>query len=193
MRRWEAKRGSGWVVAVAILTGCAGPVGLSPSAVSPARSVQTGSRNKALHARMLFSTRSSSLSFENSDATILYNFLSSPSQPEVFDPVGSLAQDSKGNILGITTQDAACPSCTGATYELSGSSLSVIHRFKYSNSGSDGLFPKVGLVSPDGGEHFFGTTEGNNSSSSSGCGIECGTLYEVTAGASGYSYSRAGI
>lgn len=174
----------GTVTVAGFVAACSGTTGVFPNGAAHPQSAQLSPATPT--AATATSGRGPASSRNGSDDTILYNFLSNPSAPTIYNPVGSLALDSSGNILGITTYQSGCSNCTGAVYELVGSTLLVIHRFTI-GTGSDGLFPMTGLVSPDSGLHFFGSTEGSNRS---GCGEQCGTLYELTKTPSGYSYSR---
>jgi hypothetical protein len=115
----------------------------------------------------------------------LYDFHDDAKRSTLYAPIGALSFNDRGTLLGVTTRQAGCPNCTGAVYEFSRSRLSVIHRFVVGRTGNDGLFPTTGVVTADGGKTFYGSTEGSNLPH---CVRGCGTLYELTAGTSGYRY-----
>jgi uncharacterized repeat protein (TIGR03803 family) len=103
-------------------------------------------------------------------------------------PFYGVTSDQSGNLLGTTTQgggtgcsDQGC----GIVFEISGSTETVIHRFR---GGADGADPESGLDIDSSG-NLYGDTDGGGTGCSGIGG--CGTVFKLTS--SGSSYTQAVI
>jgi uncharacterized repeat protein (TIGR03803 family) len=99
-------------------------------------------------------------------------------------PTGNLVLDASGNVYGVT-QDGGAHGW-GSIFELSNSGATWTETVLYSFAGgSDGGAPYAGPIF-DGRGNLYGTaTAGGNA----GCGQGCGTVYELSPGQSGWTYS----
>ncbi|MGA8473521.1 MAG: choice-of-anchor tandem repeat GloVer-containing protein [Candidatus Cybelea sp.] len=112
-------------------------------------------------------------------------------------PVGSLVWHKDGAFFGTTQSGGGSSQCTissgvtgcGTVFELvptgSGYTEKVLHRFK---GGTDGSYPWAGLT--DGaGSVLFGTTQtgGNSGCTNGSLPTGCGTVFEMTRFARGYT------
>ena len=90
-------------------------------------------------------------------------------------PMGKLAADTKGDLLGVTQSGGGG---SGTVFELkhlqNGWKERIVHNFA---GPPDGAYPYAGLVSDSQG-HLYGTTQGGGAGT--GCDGPCGTVYEVT-------------
>ncbi len=89
-----------------------------------------------------------------------------------------LVQGTDGNFYGTTVTGAANGGGEGTIFEITpGGTLTVLYSF----DGTDGEFPKGGLLQATNG-NFYGTTYGNSTSGSSGnCSAEyCGTVFSLS-------------
>jgi hypothetical protein len=106
-------------------------------------------------------------------------------------PVGGLVSDQNGNLYGVTEYggtgsclDGTVAGC-GIVFELSpdgkgGWTETVIYTF---TGGADGQYPLYGLILDNQG-NLYGTTEGLPSLR---CSPTCGSVFELSPGASGWS------
>src|SRR5579872_1977741 len=113
--------------------------------------------------------------------TVLYNFNCGATLS--CEPMGALARDAAGNLYG-TTNDGGDSTCgngggCGTVFELSlngtgGWTETVLHAF---GGGSDGAFPRAGLVLDAKGNLYGTTFQGGGSNA---CNLGCGTIFELT-------------
>jgi len=105
-------------------------------------------------------------------------------------PFGGLVFDAAGNLYGTTLRGGSAPACQngcGAVFRLSPSSgdqwtETLLYQFQ---SGSDGSFPMAGLVWDPAG-NLFGTTQSGGTQTWP-CQSGCGTVFELSPAASGWS------
>jgi hypothetical protein len=98
-----------------------------------------------------------------SQETVLYNFCQLKDCKDGSYPFGTPLLDETGNVFGTTEEGGGndidrSPSGGGIAYELTGSTLRILHRFCSQAACSDGEGPSVGL-SRDGSGHVLGTTD----------------------------------
>ncbi|HEX3432366.1 MAG TPA: choice-of-anchor tandem repeat GloVer-containing protein [Rhizomicrobium sp.] len=99
-------------------------------------------------------------------------------------PTGNLVLDSAGNVYGVTQDGGA--NGWGSIFELSNSGNSWTQTILYSFPGASGGGAPYSAPVFDQAGNLYGTaTAGGNQ----GCGQGCGTVYELSPGKSGWSYS----
>lgn len=100
-------------------------------------------------------------------------------------PTGSLTFDTDGNVYGTT---GAGGFGYGTVYELSpqsgGYQETVIYAFNDTATHNDGVGPRAGLVMDSAGNLYGTTGSGGN-----GCSLSCGTVFEVSPAAGGWTES----
>jgi uncharacterized repeat protein (TIGR03803 family) len=92
-------------------------------------------------------------------------------------PIGELAMDAAGNLYGATNADGT--HSVGTVFKLTSSSggwtMTILHSF---SGGSDGAYPRSGVVL-DGQGNIYGTAgNGGNAPACNGAG--CGVVYKIT-------------
>jgi uncharacterized repeat protein (TIGR03803 family) len=118
--------------------------------------------------------------------TVLYSFTGSSDGQS---PRGELALDSAGNLYGMT--DTGMLNQPGTIFRLSPPAtgagpwnLTTLYAFK---GHSDGGNPLGGVIFDKQG-NLYGTTEhGGDDTSASGCQFGCGTIFEISPAASGWT------
>jgi uncharacterized repeat protein (TIGR03803 family) len=99
-------------------------------------------------------------------------------------PIGSLVEDSAGNLYGTTVAGGSTGSCgilkrqgCGIVFELAANgTLSILHAF---TGGSDGAYP-TGALMFDSQGNLYGTTVGGGSDANCGVGpYGCGTVFKL--------------
>lgn len=99
-------------------------------------------------------------------------------------PTGNLVVDASGNVYGATQNGGAHG--YGSVFELSNSGGTWSETILYSfQGGSDGGGPYSGPILDAAGNLYGTATRGGNA----GCGQGCGTVYELSPGQSGWTYS----
>ena len=107
-------------------------------------------------------------------------------------PIGSLVEDSEGNLYGTTVAGGGTGSCgiltgegCGIVFELAvNGTLSILHAF---SGGSDGAYPTGALLFDSEG-NLYGTTVGGGSDANCGVGpYGCGTVFKIAAVGGGES------
>ncbi len=108
-------------------------------------------------------------------------------------PMGQLVADKSGNLYGIARNGGmianGCPEGCGTVFELSPSSSGYTFQVIYSftNANGDGMNPWGGLAIDSNGNLFGATTWGGNSNITV-CGSgQCGTVFELSHGSSGWT------
>lgn len=176
-------------IAGAVLAGCVGVGSRTPNG-APGTNIlpQTAAlpRVTVIPPKLLFS--------DVARETVLYGFSGGK---DGAGPVGSLIWHKDGAFFG-TTQDGGgssrCSTSSGVTgcgtvFELvpsgSGYTEKLLHRFK---GGRDGSYPWAGLTDGTGGVLFGTTQTGGNSGCTNGTlPAGCGTVFELTPSAHGYT------
>ena len=100
------------------------------------------------------------------------------------DPNGAVIVDKRGNLFGTTPFGGGMgcgtngfpPGC-GTVYELSPQGSTYREKIVHAFAGSDGSYPYAGLTAK--GDSLYGTTEFGGADAS-GCGLGCGTIFEVS-------------
>jgi uncharacterized repeat protein (TIGR03803 family) len=95
-----------------------------------------------------------------SQYSVLYNFCSQGGCADGNNPIGRLALDASGNLYGTTVAGGDPSVSRGVLYQLSGSSLTVLHTFCPGGNCNDGAFPVGGVVIDPAGAVFGTTSEG---------------------------------
>jgi uncharacterized repeat protein (TIGR03803 family) len=124
---------------------------------------------------------------------VIYNFCSASSCSDGAYPLSGLVFDAAGNLYGTTSEGGAYgTTCLGAgcgtVFQLSPAgngtwTETVLHNFN--DDGKDGWQPVAGLTFDTAG-NLYGTTSFGGSSKAGACrNIGCGTVFELTPGASG--------
>lgn len=116
--------------------------------------------------------------------TVFYTF---KGKPDGYAPVGGLISDQKGNLFGVTTQGGIHG--LGTVFELSpnganGWNETVVYSF---TGGADDQYPGAGLIM-DSEVNPYGTTFGGTST----CAPKCGSVFEVSPGANGWTINCRG-
>jgi uncharacterized repeat protein (TIGR03803 family) len=114
--------------------------------------------------------------------TILYSFGAASNDGSA--PIGRLAFDAEGNLYGTTSYGGAY--ANGTVFELKRSAKwkeTILHSFQ-GQSGSDGGVPYGGLVADTAGNFYGAATEGGGSGG--------GTVFELSPGTGGWSFSVLG-
>src|SRR5207248_4584500 len=99
-------------------------------------------------------------------------------------PTGNLVLDASGNVYGVTQDGGA--NGWGSIFELSKSGGTWTQTILYSfEGGSDGGAPYAGPIFDKAG-NLYGTATARGNA---GCGQGCGTVYELSPGTSGWTYT----
>ncbi len=130
-----------------------------------------------------------------SPATATFTTLATFNVTDGETPYGSLVQGLDGNFYGTTQQGGAKKVCfnvenpkkvgCGTVFKITpGGTLTTLHSF----DGTDGSFPRAGLVLASNG-NFYGVTSNGGAGTSSSCptafngqNLGCGTVFEITPG-----------
>ena len=117
---------------------------------------------------------------------VIYTFQSNNTQDAAL-PEGQLLRDAKGNLYGTTVGGGTHGA--GTVFELSPNSdgtwsESILYSFTY---GADGGLPVSGLVM-DGPGNLYGTTQQGGIFNHQ-CSTGCGTVFELSPSASGWTYT----
>lgn len=128
------------------------------------------------------------LSFATDTEKVLTSF----SGPDGKSPQAGLVRDSRGNLYG-TTFTGALPNCKaqggcGTVFRLSPGSngtwhRTILHRF----SGTDGGNPFGALILDSAGNLYGTTNVGGNNKCTVGASVGCGTVFELSPGASAWT------
>src|SRR5205823_2462081 len=99
----------------------------------------------------------------NSQETVLYNFCAERDCRDGHGPLSGVFVDSSGNLFGTTSYGGGNDIDRlgiggGVVYELSGSSLTILHHFCSLQNCADGEYPQRAAVVTDGLGHFYGVT-----------------------------------
>lgn len=117
----------------------------------------------------------------SSQETVLYTFCAKRDCKDGADPEGGVVLDSLGNLFGVTFagggNDIDESGIGGGTaFELSGASLTVLHRFCSVPNCGDGEYPDAGLAMDSGGS-LYGVT---NFGGAGGSTVSSGAVFRVT-------------
>jgi uncharacterized repeat protein (TIGR03803 family) len=138
----------------------------------------------AFTALMMFITASA---WAGETETVLYSF---PGGANGFDPSGTLAMDSSGNLYGTTVNGGISGNGCGTVFELSpaaggGYTETVLYTFQ-ATSTTDGCLPYSGVTMDSAGNLYGTTANGGNEGGGSACvDSGCGTVYELVRGSDG--------
>jgi uncharacterized repeat protein (TIGR03803 family) len=118
----------------------------------------------------------------------LHNF--SKTGRDGFFPTAGLIFDKAGNLYGMTEQGGSHH--YGTVYELTPHANgnwteTILHNFNY--NGTDGIFPKGGLVF-DGAGNLYGMTFEGGTVTCSPFFLGCGTVFELSPGAEGKAWTE---